>query len=391
MIKKNLIALAALTAITGVAQAQSSVTMYGVADAFVGQRVDRSENGRRVTNTVIDSNGMSTSRLGFRGVEDMGGGLKAIFTMEAGLAIDTGAANGSGGNFFSRQAFVGLNGGFGTVSLGRQYTAYDALRVATNNTFDSPTFSTTSQPAPNYNDATAIYASVWNNGVRDYSNRSSNSIAYTSPNFSGVSGAIVLGTGEDKILATATSPKSTASRNYSAHIKYANGPLVVGYAYQNEKFNLNGAANNITTAAPLPGGQVFTVAGPGTPFVGGPGTVKYNLVAGSYDFGVAKVMAGYNVATQRNPGIRDREFQMGLVVPVGPISLAAGYARSRSNAAGNPVGTGYSLLGTYSLSKRTNLYAGLADRKFSGPRFSSLNAATPNRNTVYGTGIRHTF
>ena len=347
--KKTLIAFAALTAIAGAAQAQSTVTLYGVADVYAGQK-SVTTGGVKTKQTVIDSNGLNTSRFGFRGTEDLGSGLKAIFTMEAGLLLDTGAGNNNGGGLFSRQAFVGLSGNFGTATLGRQYTAYDALRAGTNNSYDATYFATTSN--------------IWGNGVADYSSRASNSFAYASPVYSGFSGAFVLSGGEDKTTVV------KASRNNSFHIKYANGPLLVGYAYQNEKFN---AGSTIASLTPN------TATGDRT----------YNLFAGSYDFGVAKITGGYNTAKQERstPAAangKDKEYQLGVSAPFGAATVAAGYTRSKSDTTDRRA-TGYSLLGTYDLSKRTRLYAGGVNEKYTG------TAVALTRRSGVVAGVRHAF
>ena len=126
--KKSLIALAVLAA-SGAAMAQSSVTLYGVADAGV-TFVDGASNW-----TGLTSGNQLTSRIGFRGTEDLGGGLKANFVLEAGLNLDNGDGNvsysapGDGDSFaFKRRSTVGLEGGFGEVRLGRELTAaYNAV------------------------------------------------------------------------------------------------------------------------------------------------------------------------------------------------------------------------------------------------------------------------
>lgn len=367
--KKTLIAFAALTAIAGAAQAQSTVTLYGIADANVGRNSSTTLTNNagvfarsKVTQTAVDSGGLANSRFGFRGVEDLGSGLKAVFTMEGGISVDTGAGNGSGGGLFSRQAFVGLNGNFGQATLGRHLTAYDALRGATNYSDNALLFSFTQ------------INQVFSSGVADYTNRSSNSFLYTSPTYSGFSGSFLLGGGEDKSTAL------KASRNNSFHVKYVNGPLLVGYGYQNEKFNPNATASNIN------GPTVVTPAGTGER--------KYNLFAGSYDFGVAKLTGSYQAAKQENSGLavnnrKDKEFQTGVSVPFGAATISAGYVRSKTD--GSPLkATGYSLLGTYSLSKRTNVYAGYIDQKYSGLTVAAGSSAVEKR-SAFATGVRHAF
>lgn len=383
--KKTLIALAAFSALAGVAHAQSSVTLYGVVDAFVASREDK-QVGPGTTNTKvsqgrIDGSGLSSSRWGMRGSEDLGGGLAAVFTLEGGFDISTGGLANAGGSsgananatgnsvLFGREASVGLKGAFGESRLGRQYTAYDALRGATNNTYDSNTFATTS--------------AIWGEGVQDYSNRVNNAISYKSPVFGGFSGAVAYGFGEDKTATT------SASSSTSLHIKYVNGPLLVGYGYQREKTALGGtlfsAANGTAGANVLGGATNGTAAA----FAD---TRKYNLFGGSYDFGVLKLNASYNTAkgALASTGVqaKDKEYQFGVSAPFGAASLAAGVTRSKSEFANTSrKATGYSLLGTYDLSKRTTLYAGYINLKAE----SVVTAGREDKRSIVATGVRHTF
>ena len=337
--KKSIIALAVLAA-SGAAMAQSSVTLYGIADAYVGS-TKTEVNGVGQRQTAVNTSGVNGSRWGLKGSEDLGGGMSAIFQLESGFSLDTGAS-AQNGTLFSRQAFVGLQSGFGTVSLGRQYSAYDALHGATNHNYDAFTFSASGPVAAN--------------GMRDYTSRVDNSIAYNSPDFSGFSGAVVYGLGENKNALT--NVNGSATDNASVHIKYANGPVMVGYAYQQEKL------------AAVAGVQDKN---------------KYNLIGGTYDFGVAKLVGSYNTA--KNNTFKDKEGQIGVVVPFGAAAVSAGYARSKSENAGvQRTGKGYSILGTYALSKRTGLYAGAQSTKA-----YILNAAAETKTTTYGLGVRHSF
>jgi predicted porin len=378
--KKTLIALAALAATAGVAHAQSSVTLYGVVDAFVGQqnvKVQSSTTNTSISNSKIDGSGLSSSRWGLRGSEDLGGGMAAVFTLEGGFGIDSGALANAGGSsaansasiLFGRTASVGLKGNFGEVRLGRQYTAYDSLRGATNNTYDSNTFATTS--------------TIFGTGLQDYSNRANNAIRYDSPVFSGFSGSLMYGFGEDK------SATVSASSSTSAHIKYANGPLLVGYGYQAEKSNGN---TTLFSGAPGLGG---TTIGSAAANVGVTSTLvttrKYNLLGATYDFGVAKIVGGYNTAKGLNTlgfDAKDKEYQLGVSVPFGAASIAAGYTRAKSDFNNTSrKGTGYSLLGTYDLSKRTTLYTGFTSMKAE----ANADATRTDKQTLFGLGMRHTF
>ncbi|MDD2880872.1 MAG: porin [Rhodoferax sp.] len=341
--KKSLIALAVLAA-SGAAMAQSSVTLYGRLDASVGQTRTEATGAVPVaslTQTKIDQSNLNTTFWGLKGTEDLGGGLTANFKLESGFALDTGVGNTG---IFERTATVGFAGGFGAVNLGRQYTAYDALRGATNNVWDS-NLATTS--------------AVWGTGVADYTNRVSNSIRYDSPAFSGVSGALAIGLGENK---TAT---VDADQNLSLHIKYAAGPLLVGYGYQEQKAQ--------TPAAPA----VAT----------GTVTNKYNLLGASYDFGVAKLTGSYNTA--KNGTRDDKEYQVGVSAPFGKATVAAGYSHSNSTGTGLPElnGKGFTLVGTYDLSKRTTLYTGYKSTEVE----SGAAALTTSKASTLALGVRHTF
>jgi predicted porin len=371
--KKTLIALAALAATAGVAHAQSSVTLYGIADAYVG--VNRTETSSatvalraaKVSQGVVNGSGLSSSRWGLRGSEDLGGGLAAVFTLESGFDISTGAqANVAGSSsatsavLFGRTATVGLKGGFGETRLGRQYTAYDSLRGVTNNTYDSNTFATT--------------GAIWGVGIQDYSNRINNSISYASPVFGGFSGSVVYGFGEDK------SATASASNSVSAQVRYANGPLLVGYAFQRERSTV---ASTIFSNANGPALAAIGAVGA----VGTADTRKYHLVGASWDFGVAKLTGSYNQA--KNNTLKDREYQVGVSVPFGAASIAAGYTHAKSETQASNAstdGTGYSLLGTYDLSKRTTLYAGYINMK-------AENAAgtAEAKRSLFASGVRHTF
>lgn len=333
--KKNLIALAVLAA-AGAASAQSSVTLYGRVDAGIGSFKD-SVTGDGVTRTKLQSNILNNSLWGFKGTEDLGNGLKANFVLEAGMNIDDGkaatysATDASTG--FNRKATVGLSGNFGTVELGRNYTAYDSLRGATNNTADTNL---------------AVTGDVWAVGG-DYANRTNNSVRFDSNTYSGFSGAVAYAFGENKDL-PAVGNDSTDT--LSLHVKYANGPVLVGYAHQ----ALQAATGTDT---------------------------KYNLVAGSYDFGVAKLSAGYNKAERA--ASEDQEYQVGVSAPFGATTVYFGYANGKQeNTAGATIEerSGFDLAATYALSKRTTAYAGYKSYEIKN---SSKEA------TAFGVGVRHVF
>jgi predicted porin len=334
--KKNLIVLALLAA-AGAASAQSSVTLYGRVDAGIGSFKDSVSAGSDgVTRTKLDSNILNNSLWGFKGTEDLGNGLKANFVLESGMSMDTGAQADSA-KLFNRKATVGLSGDFGTVELGRNYTAYDSLRAVTNNTVDTNM---------------AVTNNVWAVGG-DYANRTDNSIRFDSNTYSGFSGSVAYAFGENKDLnGTTYTPGRDSTDTLSLHVKYANGPVLVGYAHQ----ALQAATGTDT---------------------------KYNLVAGSYDFGVAKLSAGYNKADRA--GSEDQEYQVGVSAPFGATTVYFGYANGKQeNTAGATIEerSGFDLAATYALSKRTTAYAGYKSYEVKN---SSKEA------TAFGVGVRHVF
>ena len=326
--KKSLIALAVLAA-AGAASAQSSVTLYGRVDAglvSVKDQITPANDGK--TTTKLDSNVLNNSLWGFKGTEDLGNGLKANFVLESGMSMDTGA-QADKDRLFNRKATVGLSGNFGTVELGRNYTAYDTLRSATNNTADTNM---------------AVTGDVWKAGG-DYALRTDNSVRFDSTNYSGFSGSVAYAFGENK----ATGKDST--NNLSLHVKYANGPVLVGYAHQTEK-----AATGTDT--------------------------KYNLFAGSYDLGVAKLNAGYNKASRAGDN-KDTEYQVGVSAPFGATTVYFGYAGAKNEISGVEVKrSGFDLAATYALSKRTTAYAG----------YKTYEIKNANKEvTAVGVGVRHVF
>lgn len=294
--KKSLIALAAL-AVVSAASAQSSVTLYGVADMMVGKT---DAVGAKVK---ASSGGLAASRWGVKGSEDLGGGLKAHFNFESAVDLTTGAASGTPSKaMFDRGANISLSGGFGTVTLGKRWSALDDVFGAANSGLDS-----------------ALSANaVWTNG---YAYTADAQIHYATPGFSGFSAAV-----STQLGGNTTSGKTTAF-----NIKYANGPVAAALGYE----------NNQNTSAPYN----FTAQ-------------KGIMLNGSYDLGKAKVMASmYN--TTPDVGAKTNSFQLGADIPVSSaLKLSVGYAASKVNGAAT-TSRGYGVAAGYTLSKRTMLYAGI--------------------------------
>lgn len=184
--------------------AQSTVTLYGRLNTTL-----ESQKANGVRNTVVANN---ASRFGFKGEEDIGGGMKALFRLEGGVASDTGAT--TGGALFGREATVGLSGGFGTVRLGRQ--AYLPAYLATADYVSMHNHDTGSS-------ADALFGGFY------IDSRQSNSISYTTPNISGFTLEIAQGLNEkENVPGTAVRRKNQTdiAANYDA------GPLHLGAGYE---------------------------------------------------------------------------------------------------------------------------------------------------------------
>ena len=352
--KKSLIALAVLAA-SGVASAQSTVTLYGLLDGYLGsvkEKITVNGTSSSLRQTVINSGGFNTSRFGMRGSEDLGGGLKANFVLESGFGLDTGAASSYTNPFtgavstsvFSRQSWVGASGAFGEVKLGKMWTPFDDVKGSGAAAFDANIFA----PANN----------VWLSN--NYSDRPGNAIYYATPDFSGFSAAAMYSLGENK------TPAAKAGKIVSANVKYAAGPAAVALSHQEEKVN----GNAVTT--------------------------KFTQLNGSWDFGVAKLLGAYGQVKNFSATLagvtanvdKSREYQLGVDVPVGPaLTLSGGVARSKTTlaAAGGEVkSTGFGLAAKYELSKRTFLYSGL---QLSKNKLASNEVKTD----TYAVGLQHKF
>lgn len=345
--KKSLIALAAVAA-SGAAFAQSSVTVYGVVDTSIAY-VKGAENVSGMLNS-----GNATSRLGFRGVEDLGNGLKANFVLEGELAPDTGASNDKGDSLnFKRQSTVGLAGSFGEVRLGRALTAsYNA--VSRYDMFGAVGLGSTL---------------AWNGTQTGYQNRSNNMISYISPKFSGFGVGIDYGFGEQK--------ENRTARYAGIGATYDNGPLSLGLGY--DKAN-NGLA--VTGTEDLTTWQL----------------------GGSYDLSVVKLAAFYKETKYKEIATGDSEklktWNLGVSAPVGAAGVVKAsynnYKWSDSSEKAQQFSLGY----VHNLSKRTALYGTYAflKNKDNGNTFG-LNGAFTGVNgaddsgKMHGlqVGVRHAF
>jgi predicted porin len=439
--KKTLVALAALAA-TG-AFAQSSVTLYGVAEATVDMGYKKTVDTRKdaiafsatgvptitagaaVSNETAksafrvqdgNSQGVGTSRLGWRGTEDLGAGLKANFQLEMGLRIDdgcaqSGAANctnsgNSGGQLFGRNAWVGASGNFGEVRLGRQVLGSFGVQANSWAAGSSSGLYEVGGTAPAMG------------GVRF-----ADSIKYLTPNIAGFSGTVSLRAPEGSSTTndgTAT-PKTSDTKNkigFDLSGEYANGPLYLGLGYN--KVDTTGLTNTALGAA-------TNVAKATT------GPTKAFTFGASYNLGVVQPFFNYTkqnqdtTTTTNNAGVVTPEstanvqkaWSLGLKAPFGPVTLITAYGKNKITtdyASGlNAVSTAgsskaFQIGAQYALSKRTLLEVNYGVKK---DESSAFNAATPgaaatatsfivnptaanilNANTkesALNVGLRHTF
>lgn len=328
--KRPLLVLAALGAAAGSASAQTSLTIYGIVDAGVVYE----RGGAAGSVTRLTSGVQSGSRLGFKGIEDLGGGLSAKFALESGFGIDDGRL-GQGGSLFGRQAFVGLGGRWGDVMLGRQYTPH-FLALDEIDPFGTGLAG----------NSTNLMATV---------PRMNNTIKYSSPAWSGLTGELAYGLGE-------VAGNSSANRQIGASVGYIRGPLVLKLAHHRAEDAV------------------------------GADQARNTLLAGRFDFGRAAASLG--VGLNRGAGATDnRDYMLGVTVPVGAGALLASFIRKDDRSFANSDADQWSLGYTHSLSRRTNLYTSFARiNNDPGAAYTVGNASEPGSgDKAFNVGIRHKF
>ena len=358
--KKSLIALAAVAA-SGAAMAQSSVTLFGVVDTGVTY-IDGKDNW-----SGMHSGANNTSRIGFRGTEDLGGGLKANFWLEAGINTDAGDGKSGGasgtGLEFKRRSTVGLQGGFGEIRLGRELTAA-YLAVSRYDVFGDVGIGGTK--------AFSTGATAGNYGS---SVRKNNMVTYVSPSFSGFKAQLNYAFGE--------STQKTWERGayYGLGLTYDNGPLSVGFGAERQNNTLLGFAANASSAADGVDSRLTT----------------YGLGA-SYNFGVVKVGGFYRDAKSVNlagASFKHKSYVLGVSAPVGAAGeVKAQYARYEvkpGSLKADQISLGY----VHSLSKRTAAYGTYSyiKNKNNGALGYTLGSGGLSNGKQHGiqVGIRHAF
>jgi predicted porin len=354
--KKSLLALAVLGSFAGAVSAQTNVTIYGVVDAAVTYKND----GNPAGNTVKLSSGQqSGSRLGFKGSEDLGGGLSAIFTLENGFNVDDGtlAQSDDKQRLFGRQAWVGLAGNFGAVKLGRQETS---LFLALN----------AIDPFRTNLAGNAQKVFAYGQYAADPLFRTDNTVSYSTPNIAGFSATASYGFGEK-------TDKKT-DRTVGLGAQYANGPLNVQFAYQDS--NINSLVGALADANGLDLGTART-------------DVKAAFIGATYDFGIAKAHLGYadNKLEVGAEEVKNNNWLVGVSAPVGAAgTVLASYVRNDFKDFDNAKSDQYAIGYTHALSKRTNLYTSYSYMKNDSD--VALNAFAAGESVrLFNVGVRHSF
>lgn len=327
--KKNLLALAALASIAFSGAAMAEVTVFGTIDAAV----TGTNSDAKGTVFSLENGGNTANRIGFRGTEDLGGGLKAGFWLEAGFNENGG--NGSGLSF-NRRSTVSLSGNqWGEVRLGRDFT---------------PTYL-----------AYSAY-DVWGNtGPANYSgrltfnlNRTDNQLTYITPNFSGFSAQLT------HSFAEGGRGSDDAGRYTGAVASYKNGQFQGSVGYGEQRI----AKTALSAAADL----------------------KIAVIGASYDLGVAKLSGAYT-NTKLTSNFRENALTLGVEAPVtAQGAVKASYSHYDTKVAGSNLDRDLYAVGyVHSLSKRTSMYGTLSFLK------DKNNIGTRDDVTAYQVGLKHSF
>ncbi|WP_035881214.1 porin [Cupriavidus metallidurans] len=379
--KKSLLTLALGSLFAGGAYAQTSVTLYGIADASIHYttNADAANHGR----VAVDDGAITQSRWGLKGAEALGNNLKAIFQLENGYSLDNGTMNGaSTGQLFNRQAYVGLAGDFGAVKLGRQYTEgfnffgdYDPLTIG------------------NYTGNSWMYYSLTQlrrNNVVSYGGSFSGFDFGASYGFGEVPGSFTKASGT-----TTNVNNATNTPYFGVRAAYNYGPFGIGGVYQ-EIRDANGNKQQMWGAA-----GKYSI-GPAKLFLGYIGGRDHTGQMDNILNNAAVITTNANsvpsplgtAAANANPR-KDTLGYIGATYQATPALALTGafyadYVENKNGIADNN-GRRYTaaLIAEYSLSKRTQVYGAADFNKVSGATTTEL----PGRNnqTSFGAGVRHIF
>lgn len=327
------------------AHAQQGVTIYGAADAFVGQVKTTGGTGPQGSAGVVNSGGLTTSFIGFRGNEDLGSGLKAVFVLESYMRMDTGAIGRNDADpLWGRAAFVGLDTGFGRITLGRHVTPYSLA-------------ATTTTPLAGTTTVSPIFAHTYRGNVQG-DTRFNNSIRYTSPETRGFLLDVVASLGRE----AARGPDYKRDRAVDGSLRYQNGPLKLITASRYIDLNNNSDGHEQTSY----------------------------MVGGMYDLKLVKLNAQYHHTdesfTASTRDITRKSYELGASIPVGAGVVALSVARSDIEHLRGPTVSdkrdSWVIAYDYKLSKRTDIYAALYRDKLKNPDVLQQ---------ITALGVRHLF
>lgn len=339
----------------GAAHAQSSVTLYGVVDSgilYTNKTFDATSGGNAAKQVSLIDGGLSPSRFGFTGTEDLGGGMKAEFKIESGINLPNGGIGNSNGNLFGRQAWVALDSNVGTLKVGLQYSPF-FLAVERLDPRDGSLFGASIVSYVNNVLVTGIF--------------NSNAVSYTSPVIAGFQGTAMYALG-------GTAGDFSAGRQYSGDLKYDNGTVMIDAAFY------NGNAGGTAAQTPVPSTLEFFGRTLGVSYKIGKLTAK-------------AAFASYKVAGSFSNNVYSGGLDY-FVLPQLDIDGGVYFTSDRNNT------TNHSVVGSigvnYLLSRATTLYGqvGLVNNHGAMHSGLSANGATDGATgTTFGTviGLRHTF
>jgi predicted porin len=365
-LKKSLLALAVLGSISGAASAQANVTLYGIVDAGIDYDTSKNPGGGK---WAVQSGQQSSSRIGFKGTENLGGGLSTNFVLENGFQIDDGTlkypVNPTTPRLFGRQAWISLDGSFGSIKLGRQY---------------SSTFLTLGAFDPFGLASAGNAQNLFGYGVDaiDPIARSDNTISYTTPIVAGLSAQVGYKLGE-------TAGAFHTGSSQFLGLTYAHDRLIAMASYQ--------STNNVSFgAATTPLGEIVVPSGLGAVANTATGAqVKTGIVGASYDFGGAKVSLVYggNKATATGD-VKMTNYLVGVTARAGTGSVLGSWNRSNIADISGAVTNMYSFGYKYPFSQSTNFYANAAfTTNGSGARLYAQTKGQSDRE--FQLGISHRF
>ncbi|MBU3542349.1 porin [Polynucleobacter sp. MWH-Loch1C5] len=376
--KKSLIALAALSAFATAAQAQSSVTVYGVLDMSYTEVENKATTSSGTTTAKIKDTGngdgaLSTSRLGFRGVEDLGGGLKANFQLEydlvnvgtggTGLTVDaTSSSTAVNSGFGARYSWIGLEDAkLGALRLGRQEQSIHSVVVA--------------GTAGNANNITGqIYSSdlsgVSTNSakMRPHAVFVDRAVTYISPSFNGVRAELQTANTTTKPGVTGVDEVST--NEVGGSLKYSAGKFAAAYGFATTESDTSTSTNSTADT-------------------------KVRAISASYDFGPVQAFAlnterkELSTAGALTGTGKTKATEIGVRVPMGKTMLwASAFDGDRDTGSATSDVAGYQVGATYAMSKRTTVYGIYGNQEIKG---TGSNSANKTESTGMAVGVRHSF